>query len=273
MYHRTVWAARAKSGSLVSVLRHLKHAPLLLIGVACVEPGAASIARGNRAAIEGRLAEAVASFEQACVEAPGLARPHALLGNALWAEGKSPEARLAWQDALKLDPDQLDAALGLSRLDLQRGDATAAVDRLASALVKGSSRADLRAGLALAFVQRNGEGDLTRALGESERAARTAPKNPDVLYTRGSVLTAAHKFEEAQATLDLLERADPRSPLAPYGLARLAAAQARKTDVMLHLRAARTAAGANWQPAPVAADPAFAFLKDDPDFTREVSGH
>ncbi len=273
MYHRTVSAARAKSGALVSVPRHLKHAWLLLIGVACAEPGAPSIARGNRAALEGRLAEAEAAFTQACTEAPTLARAHALLGNALWAEAKAPEALVAWQDALKLDPAQRDAALGLARIDLQRGEATAAIDRLTRALEKGTGRADLRAALALAFIQRNADGDLTRALADSERALKAAPKDPDVLYTRGSVLTAAHKFDEAQAALDLLERANPRSLLAPYGLARLAAAQGRKTDVMLHLRAARAAAGASWQPEPVAADPAFAFLKEDPDFTREVSGH
>ena len=257
----------------MSVLRHLKHAPWLLIAVACAEPGADSIARGNRAALEGRFEEAVAAFQQACAEAPKRARARALLGNALWADGKKPEALVAWQDALKLEPSELDAVLGLARIELQRGDATAAIDRLTKGLEGGSKRPDLRAGLALAFVQRNSEGDLTRALGDSEQALRTAPKDPDVLYTRGSVLTAAHRFEEAQNTLDRLERDHPTSALAPYGLARLAAAQGRKTDVMLHLRAARTVAGTHWEPQPVAADPAFAFLKDDPDFTREVSGH
>jgi tetratricopeptide (TPR) repeat protein len=257
----------------MSVLRHFKHAvlPLLLI-LGCAEPGANAISKGNRAALEGRYDEAVAAFKQACEEAPLLARAHALRGNALFASGKDPEALTAWLRALELDPNQVDATLGMARHELRTGYAPAAVDRLTAALAKAPGRSDLLTARALALVNRNAAGDLAKATEDSEAAYRLSPKDPDVLYTRGSVLIAAHRFNEAQSTLDALERAAPRSPLAPYGLARLAAAQSRKTDVMLHLRAARTAAGPRWQPAPVAADPAFAFLKDDPDFAREVSG-
>jgi tetratricopeptide (TPR) repeat protein len=267
MYHAPCYASRP-----MSVRRHFKHAMLLLLSVGCAEPGASSIGKGNRAARDGHFEEAVAAFQQACTEAPQLARAHALLGNALWASGKSPEALAAWSQALKLDPGQLDAALGLARHDLQTGATAAAIDRLDGALLRAPSRSDLRTARALALIRRNAEGDVAKANEDSEAAFRASPKDPDVLYTRGSVLIAAHRFNEAQSTLDALERASPRSPLAPYGLARLAAAQSRKTDVMLHLRAARSAAGSTWQPEPVAADPAFAFLKDDPDFVREVSG-
>ncbi|MBS1151675.1 MAG: hypothetical protein H6Q89_3373 [Myxococcaceae bacterium] len=256
----------------MSVLRHFKHAVLLLLSVGCADPGATAISKGNRAALEGRYEEAVVAYQQACAEAPQLARAQALLGNALWASGKTAEALAAWSAALERDPNELDAALGLARGELQAGATPAAIDRLTAALLHAPGRADLRTARALALVRRNAAGDLAKATEDSEAAYRVSPKDPDVLYTRGSVLIAAHRFNEAQSTLDSLERASPRSPLAPYGLARLAAAQSRKTDVMLHLRAARTAAGATWQPAPVAADPAFAFLKDDPDFAREVSG-
>jgi tetratricopeptide (TPR) repeat protein len=257
----------------MSVLRHLQHTPLLLLGVACADPGAAAIARGNRAAFDGRLDDAVVSFQQACTEAPGLPRAHALLGNAFWAEGKVEPAQGAWLAALKLDPVQPDALLGLARIDLRHSDAAAAIERLSGGVQKAPARADLRVARALALLRRGADADLKIALEDSALALKAAGKDPDVLYTRGSVLTAAHLFDEAQAVLDTLEREDPRSALGPYGLARLAAAQSRKTDVMLHLRAARTASGSSWQPAVVVADPAFAFLKDDPDFAREVSGH
>ncbi len=256
----------------MSVVRHFKHALLLAMGVGCADPGANAIARGNRAAQGGKYDEATTAFREACAEAPNLARAHALLGNALWANARPTEALTAWAEALKLDPNQLDATLGLSRSELKAGSAGAAITRLDAALTRAPGRADLLTARALARVRRNEAGDLAKAADDAEAAYRAAPKDPDVLYTRGSVLIAARRFNEAQSTLDALERAVPRSPLAPYGLARLAAAQSRKTDVMLHLRAARTAAGGAWQPAAVAADPAFAFLKDDPDFTREVSG-
>ncbi len=245
---------------------------LLVLSVGCAEPGSGAIGNGNRAALEGRFDEAVSAYQLACTEAPKLARPRALMGNALWAAGKNAEALTAWNEALALEPNQADAALGLARNDLQTGATAAAVDRLTAALLRVPGRADLRTARALALMRRNSEGDVARATEDTEAAVRASPKDPDVLYTRGSVLIAAHRFNEAQSTLDALERASPHSPMAPYGLARLAAAQSRKTDVMLHLRAARAAAGTRWQPAPVAADPAFAFLKDDPDFAREVSG-
>lgn len=264
MYHAPCYASRAMSFN--------RAWPLLLLTMGCADPGLGSIARGNRAARDGHYDEAIAAYQQACTEAPQLARAHALYGNALWAAGRGPEALEAWSRAAGLDATQLDAALGLARGDLQAGDAGAAIDRLSGALGRAPSRADLHTARALAYVRRNGEGDVTRATEDVEAAFRATPKDLDVLYTRGSVMIAAHRFNEAQSALDALERAAPRSALASYGFARLAAAQSRKTDVMLHLRAARAAAGANWQPAPVAADPAFAFLKDDPDFVREVSG-
>jgi hypothetical protein len=46
----------------------------------------------------------------------------------------------------------------------------------------------------------------------------------------------------------------------------VAATQGRATDALLHLTAARRAAGAAWRPASVAADPAFDFLSDNGDF-------
>ena len=258
--------------ALVSVLRHFKHAVLLTLSVGCSDPGASAIANGNRAAIDGRYDEAAVAFQQACTEAPQLARAPALLGNALWAAGKNAEAVTAWTHALELDPGQVDAALGLSRSQLQTGATAAAIERLNAAIAKTPGRADLHTARALSLLRQNAEGDVARAALDTDAAYRASPKDPDVLYTRGSVLIAAKRFNEAQSTLDALERAWPRSSLGPYGLARLAAAQSHPTDVMLYLRAARTAAGPAWQPAVVAADPAFATLKDDPTFVREVSG-
>ncbi len=246
--------------------------PLLIVGMGCADPGLGAISKGNRAARDGRYDEAIAAYAQACTEAPQLARAHALHGNALWAAGRTDDALVAWQKASALDATEPDATLGLARGALRAGDAGAAIDRLTSALAKAPGRADLHTARALAYVRRNADGDVTRATEDVEAAFRVTPKDLDVLYTRGSVMIAAKRFNDAQSALDALERAAPKSALASYGFARLAAAQSRKTDVMLHLRAARLASGAAWQPAPVTADPAFAFLKDDPDFVREVAG-
>src|SRR5688572_10294595 len=122
MYHATCYAGRP-----MSVLSHFKHAVLLVMSASCAEPGSGSISKGNRAALEGRYDEAVLEYQQACTEAPKLARARALLGNAQWAAGKQAEALAAWTEALKLDPNQVDAAIGLARHEIQTGASTAAI--------------------------------------------------------------------------------------------------------------------------------------------------
>jgi hypothetical protein len=77
------------------------------------------------------------------------------------------------------------------------------------------------------------------------------------------------KFSDAQATFDALERSHPESAFGPYGLARLAAAQGRATDALLHLKAARASKGP-WSAHRVALDPAFAFLSGDPAFQELI---
>jgi hypothetical protein len=58
--------------------------------------------------------------------------------------------------------------------------------------------------------------------------------------------------------------------LGGYGLARLAAAQSRQTDALLYLGEAKNAAGSSWNSERVAADPAFAFLAQTPEFKALV---
>ncbi len=267
MYHAACYASRS-----MSVLRHFKHAVLLVLSVGCADPGASAIATGNRAAREGRFAEAVVAFQQACDEAPQHARAHALLANAYWAAGKPVDAVAAWTKALERDPNQIEATLGLARSEIQAGATAVAIARLTAALRVAPARSDLFTARALALMRRDAEGDRVKATEDSEAAFGLSPHDPDVLYTWGSVLIAAKRFNEAQSAFDALDRVSPRSPMPPYGLARLAAAQSRKTDVLLHLRAARaTAEPARWTSMAVIDDPAFAFLKHDPDFLKEVA--
>lgn len=49
-------------------------------------------------------------------------------------------------------------------------------------------------------------------------------------------------------------------------MARVAAAQGRVSDLVLHLQAAKAALGAAWDTRAVAADPAFSLAHDTPGF-------
>ncbi|HEY1087572.1 MAG TPA: hypothetical protein VGE37_07755, partial [Archangium sp.] len=125
------------------------------------------------------------------------------------------------------------------------------------------TRAQFKVTLAQALLAK---GEASQALTAAQEASAALPQDPAVAYLVGSSQLALRRFADAQGTFEALQRLDPKSPLGSYGLARLAAAQSRQTDTLLHLAAARTAAGSGWNPARVAADPAFAFLNATPEF-------
>jgi tetratricopeptide (TPR) repeat protein len=233
---------------------------------ACSAPGDAEIASGNRLAQSGKLDEAAASYRSACTKSPR-ARPRELLGMVLHAAGKTDDARTAWLEAVQLDPQAADAQVGLARIDSERGDQAAALDRLDRLVQRQPNRADARLQRAVVLLRRNAEGDVDRALSDSELAVRAAPRDADALYVRGSALLAAKQLDAAQVVFDGLKA--PRPVLAAWGHARLAAARSRNIDVIVHLREAREASDAGWVKARVREDPAFRYLWDDPEFSRE----
>jgi tetratricopeptide (TPR) repeat protein len=236
------------------------------LAAACSAPGDAELAEGNRLARGGKLDEAAASYRAACGKSPR-ARPRELLGMALHAAGKTEDARSAWLEAVQLDPQAPDAQLGLARIDSDSRDYAAALDRLDRLVQRQPNRADARLLRAVVLLGRNAEGDVDRALADSELAVRATPRDPDALYVRGSALLAAKQVDPAKALFEGLKSSRPA--FAAWGLARVAAAESRSIDVIVHLREARDAADAGWVEARVRKDPAFRYLWDDPEFTRE----
>jgi cytochrome c-type biogenesis protein CcmH len=240
----------------------------------CLGEGPARLREGNRAARDGRLEDARVAFEAAARALPADPRPRELWGNVLLELGRPEEAREAWQQALEVTPTAPGARLGLARLALDAQDAGAALEALgAAANAPGDTRlaADAAAVRSLALLARGRPFDAEAARVAADEALAKAPGHREALYARGGALLALGRLSDAQATLEELAVKHPSSPLGPYGLARLAAAQARATDVLLHLAAARTAAGAAWRPERVAADPAFAFLSTSGGFLALVS--
>jgi hypothetical protein len=195
-----------------------------------------------------------------------------LLGNVLFALGRGAEARTAWLESLERSPASAPAHLGLARLALEEADAGAALAQLdqvgESADSEGTAERELMKGLAL--LARGSAGDAQAALTAADGALRLVADEPRALFVRSGALLVLGRYSDAQASLERLQRAHPASPLGPYGLARLAAAQNRPTDVLLHLQAARRAAGSDWHAERVAADPAFAFLSTSEGFVALV---
>jgi tetratricopeptide (TPR) repeat protein len=239
---------------------------VIVVSGACSTPGDAELNEGNRLAAIGKLDEAAQEY-RAAAEKTKRARPRELLGMVLHASGKIDEARSAWLEAVALEPDAPDAQLGLARIESERGDHAAALDRLDRLVQRQPNRADARLERAVVLLRRNAQGDVERALTDSELALRAAPKDSDGAYVRATALVAAKRFDEASRLFDGLKPARPA--LAAWGKARIAAAESRNIDVIVFLREARQASDAGWVASRVREDPAFRYLWDDPEFSRE----
>lgn len=235
----------------------------------CQKPLDARLQAGDTAARAGKWDVARTQWTEATQLDPRSAVAHAKLGVALFELGLKDEAGAAWSAAVAIEPNAEDAVSSLARLDLEALDAGAAVERML--LVQAPVTATFNRVLAQALLARGAPDDGAAALAAATRAASASPGAPENEYLLGSAQIALRRFSDAQGTLEGLQRKHPHLPLGSYGLARLAAAQNRQTDALLHLSAARAAAGSSWNPERVAADPAFVFLTPAPDFKALVS--
>lgn len=236
---------------------------------ACQKPLDAKLQAGDAAARLGKWEAARAAWADATKLDPRSASAHVKLGIAHWQLGQKDDAAAAWTTALSIEPSSEEALTALARLDLERLDAGAAVERLQA--IQSPLTADFERVRAQALLARGFPDDAAAALAAAQRALTTAPGDVEAEYLVGSAQIALRRFSDAQGTLEALQRRRPESPLGSYGLARLAAAQSRQTDALLHLSAARAAAGSSWNAERVAADPAFAFLLSAPEFKALVS--
>ncbi len=80
-------------------------------------------------------------------------------------------------------------------------------------------------------------------------------------YLLGAAQLAAGELGPAEKTFAELPAA-----LSAYGLAHVAAARRQPKETLQWLAAAEAAAGDAWRPALVAADAAFEFVADTPEF-------
>ena len=248
---------------------------LSLAMAACAEPGQTDLARGNVLASQRKLDQAAEAYRKAAKAVPGRARPRELLGHVLFDQQKWSEARAAYEEALGVEPAKaLEAEIGLARLDAEQGNVPGAFDRLGKVLERAPENLYARLSRANLAMRRAAEGDARLALDDTAFAIKVDPANAAVLYTRGCAFIAARDLVQAKQAFDQLALGSPKSPLAPYGMARAAGAASDRTEVIHNLREARSRAKSSpgsWKPAEVRQDPAFKFMKDDPDFLKELA--
>jgi Flp pilus assembly protein TadD len=237
------------------VLRVISAVMVAALAGSCQSRADAALRAGNQAAKAGLLEEARRQFAVAAEARPEDARARALLGNALFALGRPADAAAAWASARERDAAEPAATLGLALLALDAGDAGGCLGQLAALPLSD----EVQLTRARALLARGAEGDARAVEQELARIA-----TPQAALLRAGAQLALGRFAEAQAAFSSLQ---PQAPAAAsYGLAQVAAAQGRSSDTLLHLAAARRAAGEDWGGQAVAADPAFEFVRDTDDF-------
>ncbi len=242
----------------------------LELWAACAQPGQTEIARGNVLASRKDFNGALEAYRAAARVVPGKAHPRELLGHLLFDLGRPAEARLAYEDAVRVEPDAaLEARIGLARLDANEHDLDRAVERLSQVLERQPNNLYALLSRASVELQRGSALDTDRAIADTAKAMAIDQKSGAVLYLRGSSFLAAKQFDQAERAFRLLERTHPNLPLAWYGYARLASARGDKASALGQLRVAREKARAHadeWNSDAILRDPTLQSLKDDPEF-------
>ena len=135
------------------------------------------------------------------------------VGNALEMQGDMRGARDAYHRAVKLDDDNANAWMNYGTMLLKsrdESDHAAAVAALRHARDLAPERLDIRLQLALAHGTR---GDAKRALDMLDRAAARHGDDPELLYTRATVLLrVAQDWGKAREILRRLREVDPDHP-------------------------------------------------------------
>ncbi len=166
---------------------------------------------------QGRFAEAATDFAACTILAPTFAWPYLNRGLSLARLGRLTEAQAAYDQALAVNPDFLQARIDRALCELERNLPKRAEQDLARALQLGSTDPAVLAAHAEALARL---GRKHEALEKFQTALRDEPRNLDLRVALGFFLltrdpsAARDEFEHVLAT-------DPNQARALLGLARL----------------------------------------------------
>jgi Flp pilus assembly protein TadD len=210
----------------------------------------------------GAWADAFTCADMAADRAPRSIEAHHLRGAALAGAGRDDEARIAYDLALALDPEDPETLRAVADFYVnviadKTRDTTALGLELARrgsarATARRRGQADLRAELAL--IEAQGWNDLGRADLALERAAAAIALDAtltDALHEHGVALFNLGRFRDAAARLEQVLAARPDEPYAHHMLGLALEQLGRGPDAAAHLARARALAPDEFPP-PVA---------------------
>jgi len=144
-----------------------------------------------------------------------------VLGVALTQQGRLPEAIQTFQDALRLKPDYAEPHYCLGNIFLQDGNINDAIAHYEQALRIKPDYAETHNNLGIALEQ---TGNIKDAIAHYEQAVRIKPDYAKAYYNCGVALEQEGRVPEAIAHYEQVLRIDPDDAEAGNALARLQAA-------------------------------------------------
>ena len=165
----------------------------------------------------GRPDEALKHYQIALAMRPETADYFAGIGGVLWGAGRLDEARVAYGEAHRMNPDNLGALQGVVSITLAAGDPKGALRLLNASELKAPQLQELREQARIAVLLE----DITVALDaglatDARRAFQDLlvryPDNPRILHALGDTLLRGGQAEEALEAYQRARDFDPGNP-------------------------------------------------------------
>jgi len=187
-----------------------------------------------RVAIAGqRTSEAIAAITKAIADG---VKPDAemydVLARAYALDGQQQKSLMAYEEAVKLAPDNPDILTRLAATRLGMGDAAGAARDLETSLEMSPRKVDASEALIVAALA---AGDIEQANSALARTKQAGLKTENIAVLEGLVLAGQLKFDAARAAYLNALRDYPGSLRARFNLARLAMMQGRAGETEQYL--------------------------------------
>jgi Flp pilus assembly protein TadD len=202
------------------------------------EESEAHLLLGQIYALEERRAESIHELSRAVELRPDSATSYNMLGTALSRFAEFEAARKAYEQAVALDPNLVDARINLGMSLAQANDMKGAVEQLTKAVeLRPGGPGAARSHYLLGKIYEND--DSQKAIHELEAASRIDPKDQQTWLHMGALKSESGDQSGALTALRRAVACDPRDAESQYELGSeyLAAGDARQATV--HLQIAR----------------------------------
>jgi tetratricopeptide (TPR) repeat protein len=159
----------------------------------------------------------LATFQEAHKVNPQSAAPHVNMGAAYTIKKKFPEAAKEYEEALKLDPNRVEALGSLAQVQLLQGNSKAAFQRVEQHLSKTKNQAGVYQLLGQLSL---GTKEYAKAIEYLEKAVEMNPNLSSAYFSIGNAYAAQQKFDTAIEQYEKVSKKNPKAlqPLMMVGM-------------------------------------------------------